>query len=165
MSHEHDLHFAEYAKPVANKGKIRLARVLLILGYVSFAVIYCLVFTAAIPLPQVIALLPLFLWMAVFFTWRHVSYECAVRVCEGKLVLLKLNGKKERICQSVSVKDLIEIRPFAEPYTALLQAEAIPLLRDHRADPDSACAYYAVFLKDQKKCAVVFDSADNASNY
>ena len=160
MSYENDLHYAEYAKPIAVKGKNRLARVGLILAYIAFAVFYCLVFTVGILLPQLIAVLPVFLWMAVFFTWRHVSYECAVRVCEGKLIFFKLNGKKERVLYTCPAKDLTAVLPYAPAHIDTIKAEGGSVFYDHRADKSDTHAYCAIWEAKGKKVTVLFDSAD-----
>lgn len=159
MSAENDFYFAEYARPVAKKGKNRRMRMLLVSAYILFAILYCTAFTVLIKIPQVIALLPIFLWMAVFFTWGTVSYECAVRVSSGKLLLLKLRGKKEEALFSLPIKEFSVIAPYAKEHfsPALDGAE---ILLDHRADKDSSLAYYALFERDGKRCAIIFDAAE-----
>lgn len=159
MSEENSFYYAEYAKPVAKKGKNKQLRLLLILSYILFAILYSVAFTVLIKLPQVIAILPLFLWMAVYFTWGIVSYECAVRVSEGKLSFLKLRGKKEKLLLSFAIKEASVIAPYAEKYTEPLKAiGASPL--DFRADSDSKECYYAIVAQGEETKAVIFDAAE-----
>ncbi len=159
MPNENDFYYAEYAKPVAKKGKNKRLRLLLVLAYIAFAAIYSIAFTVLIKLPQVIALVPLFIWIAVYFTWGLVSYECAVRVSSGTVSFLKLNGKKEKTLLSFMAKDAAVIAPYAEEYTAPLK-EIGSILLDHRADKGTQTAYFAVFPHEGKNCAVIFDAED-----
>ena len=142
MSHEHDLHFAEYAKPVAKRGKNKSMRILLILCYILFAGGYA-AFFAAITVPQVIALLPVFVWMLVYFTWEIVNYECCVRVESGKVVFLKLKGKKEKEFYSFHARDILFACPYNEAGKEKIAEAAVPKTMDFRADPKQA-GYAAV---------------------
>ncbi len=160
MSAENDFYFAEFAKPVAKKGKNKRLRLLLVFAYFLFALLYVTAFTVLIMLPQVIALLPLLLWIAVYFTWGLVSYECAVRVSSGKLSFLKLRGKKEACLLSLAVKDASVIAPYAEEHLSFLRERGATIVLDHRSDPDTRLAYYALFEKEGKTCAVIFDAEE-----
>lgn len=160
MSAENDFYFAEFARPVAKKGKNKRLRLLLLLAYFLFALLYVTAFTVLIMLPQVIALLPLFLWIAVYFTWGLVSYECAVRVSSGKLSFLKLRGKKETPLLTLTAKEASVIAPYAEEYLSSLKESGAEILLDHRSDPDNRFAYYALFEKEGKTYAAIFDAEE-----
>ena len=92
MSEENAFRFAEFAHPVAVKGKVRRNRILLLTVLALASLAYVLLTTVAIKLPQLIALLPLFIWIVLMFTWRYVSYECATRVEDGTLSFARLFG-------------------------------------------------------------------------
>lgn len=143
MSEENSFQFAEYAKPVAKVGKNRRARLLLILLYVTFATAYALTFIS-LTMPQVIAILPIFVWMLVFFTWGTVSYECCVRVSSGDVIFLKLRGKKEKKLLSFSAKEIVCALPYDEKGKREIEQHTIASVLDFRADP--RCDGYALLL-------------------
>lgn len=144
MTEENSFLFAEYARPVAKCGKNRRLRLLLILGYILFAVSYTLLFVS-INLPHVIAVLPIFIWMLIYFTWGFVNYECCVRVASGKACLLKLRGKKEKLLLSFDVKDILYALPYDEAAKERIAKERIVRTLDLRADPKMTG--YAAVLK------------------
>lgn len=130
MTEENNFRFAEFAKPIVNRGKNRLYRTLLILLYVFAGIAYT-VTAIAITIPHLIAILPLLLWILIFFTWRLVSYECCVRTASGKIAFLKLRGKKEKTVVTFDLKDIV----CACPYGQMAKANNAVRVRDLRADP------------------------------
>ncbi len=152
MSAENEFHFAEYAKPVAKKGKVLRLRRLLVLAYVSFALAFTLLFVT-VNMPQVIAIMPVFVWMLVFFTWKLVSYECCVRVSSSKVSLLKLRGKRETLLYSFDAHDIVFGLPYNEDCRAKLKEEKIASVLDLRADPDEEG--FAVLVKERDASRLV----------
>lgn len=134
MTEENSFLFAEYAKPVAKHGKNGRMRLFLILCYILFALAYTLLFIS-INIPHVIAILPLFVWMLVYFTWGSVSYECCVRVASGKVSLLKLRGKKEKEILSFEARALRYALPYTQEAKARIAKETVTQTKDFRADP------------------------------
>lgn len=106
---EENFNEAEYALPVSAEGKILLGRVALICLYVAFATAYVLAFTVGVRLVPLISILPIFLWMLIFFTWRLVKYEISVKVAVGTLTVAKIHGKKYKTVARYTVKDLCYI--------------------------------------------------------
>lgn len=134
MTEENSFQFAEYAKPVTKHGKNGRMRLFLVLCYVLFAVTYVLLFIG-INIPHVIAVLPIFIWMLVYFTWGTVSYECCVRVASGKVSFLKLRGKKEKEILSFDAKALRYALPYTQEAKERIARESITHTEDFRADP------------------------------
>ena len=156
MSEEQSFLFAEYARPITKKGRYRSYRFLLVLAYVVFAVVYA-GFFVSVRIPQVIAVLPLFLWILVFFTWGLVSFEYRVKVDTGVLSFGKLRGKKEKVLLTVRVKDLIAL----ETYTLHgVKAHAPAKILDARSDPYANDGYFVVFKEGEKTCAVLFEATE-----
>ena len=114
MSEENAFRYAEYAHPVAVKGRVRFKRHLLLWGIVLGSIGYIALTTVAIRLPQLIALLPLIIWIFLLFTWRTVSYECVCRVEDGRLSLGRTFGKTYRERFSCRVKELLSIGQESE---------------------------------------------------
>ena len=156
MSEETSFQFAEYAKPVAKLGKNRRMRFLLISLYVAFAAAYALTFIS-LTMPQVIAVLPIFVWMLVFFTWGVVSYECCVRVSSGDITFLKLRGKKEKKLLSFSAKEILCALPYDEKGKREIEQKNFTSTLDFRADP--RCDGYAILVnKDGATLLVRFEA-------
>ena len=151
--------FGEYAAPIANKGKIRTKRALLITAYILFAAGYALTFVALM-IPTVIAVLPIFVWMLVYFTWRFVSYECRVSVEAGEVTVSRLYSKKEAVLLQCKAKDLVAVAPYTEAHLGKLEAYAPESTLDHRADPDADNAYFAVIRTDGGYQALLFQATD-----
>ena len=145
MTEENSFLFAEYAKPVAKRGKNRRMRTLLIFCYILFAASYS-AFFASVKIPQVIAVLPVFIWMLVFFTWGTVSYECCVRVASGKVTLLKLRGKKQKAIFAFDAKDILYALPYNEAGRERIAKEHLSQTVDLRAD--ASCDGYAAVIKN-----------------
>ena len=152
MTEENSFLFAEYAKPVAKQGKNKRMRTLLIFCYILFAVIYA-AFFASVKIPQVIAVLPVFVWMLVFFTWGNVSYECCVRVASGRVSLLKIRGKKEKEIFSFDAKAIAYALPYSEAGKARIAEETVTKTVDLRADERTDG--YAVILKGESGATLV----------
>ena len=155
MPEESSFQYAEYARPVAKKGKNRRARTLLILLYVFFAIGYSALFVA-INLPMVIAIMPVFTWMLVFFTWGLVSYEYGVKVGSGDVSFVKIHGKREKVLLSFPVKSILAAASYKKDPEAY-KAHNPTAFHDFRTDPDEKNDYYAIFEKDGVREAVLFD--------
>ena len=155
MTEENSFLFAEYAKPVAKRGKNRRLRLVLILCYVLFAAAYALLFVS-INIPQVIAVLPIFVWMFVYFTWGIVNYECCVRVASGKVTLLKLRGKKEKEIFAFDAKALLFALPYHQEGKEKIKNETFTKTVDLRADP-MADGYVAVLPTEEGKTLIRFE--------
>ncbi len=133
--------FAEYTRPVAKKGKNRRLRHLLLLGYIVFALLYCLLFTVPIKIPQVIAVLPIFLWILIFYTQRLVNYEIQVSVSGGFLAFAHIWNKKRTERQRIALKSIREISKLEKG--AAPQKTGFRIF-DFRADADAEDAYSAI---------------------
>ena len=158
MSEENAFRYAEYAHPVAVKGKVRLQRILLFSGIVLGSVIYILLTTVAVKLPQLIALLPLAIWIFLMFSWRTVSYECVCRVEDGRLSLGRTFGKTYRERFSCRVKELLSIGQESEESKARARALAAGAhLRDFSSGAEVPMRCRAVARVEERTFLLRFD--------
>ena len=78
--------FNTYEFVVAQKheGKVQLFRILAVVSYVLF---FCVVAAALILLhfPWMVAVLPIFEWILIFFTWRYRSVEFEYSMTSGNI--------------------------------------------------------------------------------
>ena len=103
----------EYTVAQVHEGKWRLAKWLTIGGYIAFAAIYftiCCV-TRMIPL---VAILPIFVWMLIFFTYKYVNPEYKYKITEGNIHFLKVYGKKEKEITKTRISDALYIMPLED---------------------------------------------------
>lgn len=153
MTEENSFRFAEYARPVTKEGKNLRRRVLLVTLYICAAAAYAAV-AIAVTIPHLIAILPLLLWMLVYFTWGSVSYECCVRVASGEVQFLRLRGKREELLLSLPVKALLWARP--NDGRAANRVAVRHIVRDLRADT-RAGGYAALLKRDGETVLLLFD--------
>ena len=144
------INFAEYTVAKKPEGKNKLARVMLVCAYVIFALAYASVFIA-VRIPQVIAVLPVFLWMAVFFTWKYVSFDYEYRVEAGYMTVSKTVGKKKKELARICVREAIDIRPLRSGVQGCHVC-------DYRGSEKSSDGYYIVYEKDGVRECVYFEA-------
>ena len=65
----------EYVASPRKQPIYKLKRVLMILAYVAYVVVLLIVGMTTKLLVPMLALVPLSLWIIIFFTWRYVSVE------------------------------------------------------------------------------------------
>ena len=98
------INYAEYGVEKKGEGKNRIARILLVCLYIVFSSLYA-GFFISVRIPHLIAILPILLWILIFFTWRLVKYDCEYRIEKGEMIfshsqtsyLSKPNGPTNRL--------------------------------------------------------------------
>ncbi len=149
--------YAEFSVAKKPDAAIKMQRLLLILLYAVFAVAYVVIF--AMKLPMVIAILPLFVLIMWFFTWKLTKIEYTYIVYQGQIHVYRNNGynkAKEVFCAKVSEND--GIYPVDdEDYKKALESCEAEL--DFSVGKNSSDRYFAVFTVNGKKTAVYFTAA------
>ena len=84
--------YAEFAVSRKPDGKIRMQRFLFILTYLAFALVYCFIFLVLVKMGPLIAILPLFLLIMWFFTWKLTKVEYMYIVTQGYFHVYCYNG-------------------------------------------------------------------------
>lgn len=86
---------AEYTVLQKAEGRFLRLRILLISLYVLFGLAYVSI-SVLISIVQIIAILPLLLWILEHFTWRYVSLEHSLTIGQGTLTVTDIlkDGKK-----------------------------------------------------------------------
>ena len=120
--------FFEYVYDVKNDGKTKLLRTAAIALYIAFAAVYFIV-ACSIPLYPIIAVLPIFIWMLVFFTWGLVCYDFYYEFKHGDIefgtVRVTKNGRHRRKKLAINVKNAREARVYDKNDAELLQVKKI----------------------------------------
>ncbi len=115
---------AEFTVIRKKSKRVRLLQGFLISAYAAFALLYAFVFLVLFKMPQVIAILPILLWIFVFFTWRYLHVEYRTAISGGRISFSRIltDVKKEKLLVSLKIADARRILP-----AFLLEGE----LRDH----------------------------------
>jgi hypothetical protein len=107
-----DFNSYEFVVEQANEGKHRLAR----MGMVALYVLYCIAWLVAgliTKLIPLLALVPITLWIIVYFTWRYVSVEFEYSIMSGELTFSKIfGGRSRRQVMKMRVRDASLIAPL-----------------------------------------------------
>ena len=135
---------AEYTVLQKAEGKFLRLRILLVCLYVAFVFAY-IAMSVATSLFQIIAILPLLLWILVHFTWRYVSLEHSLVIGEGTLTvtdILKDGKKSQRLKITLSEAESLTEIPQKVPSNVILY--------DFRGDTHADGSYCISFKKDGK---------------
>lgn len=156
------MEIADYEYVVAQKseGKWRVRKWLMIIGYLAFAAAYF--FPAAKVAPPIIAILPLFLWMLVFFTYKYVKPEYKYKISEAYLYFYIVFGKKEKEKLKIKICDADCIMPLEN---ALEEVKKYNAKHTYFARPSitSTDSYIILFKNDKgEHCAFMFKATAQA---
>ncbi len=141
-----------------------LIKILLILGYIVFALLYCCTFLGVffhLNLPMVIAFLPVFLWIMIFFTWRYTQVEYEYIISDGEMRMMKIyGGKSMRLLFRTRISSMNLIAPYNGEHRAA--ADKIPAENriccvSSMSSPD---IYFGIFREDSKERAVFFEATE-----
>lgn len=103
----------EFVVPQKIEGRWKLARIGLIVLYVCFALGTSLFLAIGLSVPQLVALVPVFTWMLVFFTWRYVAVEYECSITSGELTFSKIyNNRSRRTVLKLMLRDALRIAPL-----------------------------------------------------
>ena len=103
----------EFSASQKAEGKWLLAKILLILGYIAFATVYFVIIYITKFFP-VGALIPLFLWMLVFFTWKYANPDYTYEIVGGVLNYYVKYGNKKIQKATFKISDAKYIGPIVD---------------------------------------------------
>jgi len=107
--------FSTYEFVVGKKseGTWKLTRIGMIALYVCFSLGMAFLLGFVLNVPQLIAPLPIFIWILVFFTWRYVSVDYEYSITSGELTFSKIFGNRSRrTVLKLNLHDAIRIAPL-----------------------------------------------------
>lgn len=152
----------EFVVRQKNEGAYKLKKILFVILYVTFTAGLFSVCVAVRLLAPCVAIVPLLLWILIFFTWRftNVEHECVFE--SGIMRCSEIYGNRTRkVLFSAAIRDMHLIAPEEEKY--LLEAEKYEISKVYRmtSSKDAEGAYFAIFTgEDQKTHAVYFEAND-----
>ena len=141
-----DFNTYEYVVDQKLKGAQKLRKVGLVLFYILF-VIGWLIFGFWSKMFPLLALCPVTLWMAVFFTWRYVQVEFEYSAVSGAVTFAAVYGNRSRkkLCEA-RIKDCVTIEPEKSV--------------DCRSCADAEDGYFMLTETNGKKTVVYFEATE-----
>ena len=153
----------EYTVAQKHEGKWRAYKWLMLAGYLAFAVTYFLVAYLS-RIITVVAILPLFIWMLVYFTWKYVNPEYKYQITEAHIHFYRIFGKKQSEILKIRICDAMYIMPLG---SALDRIKDIEPKKTYSALPSRICAdsYIILYKNEQNEpCAFIFKATSDALN-
>ncbi len=157
------LNHAEVAVKRKLDGELLFKKILLIFIYVAFALVFFAI-CFKIKFVQICALLPLFIWMLVFLTWRYTDIEYEYIVSSGELSLAVIYGNRVRKkLLEIKINEAEKIAPYNEAGRAALETVQIKNVYNILKEKNSPRAYYALFdIPKKGKTLVLFEGDEKA---
>ncbi len=155
--------FATYEYVVNQKieGMWRIKKTGLILLYIFF-VLGWFIFGFASKMFQLLALIPITLYILVLLTWRYVNVEYEYSMTSGVLTFSKIyGGKSRKKVTEFKIKDCTLIAPMsAQDFKARdYEAEKVYSALSSKNARD---VYFALFEEDGKRAIFYFEATEKA---
>lgn len=156
--------FTTYEFAVSQKveGKWLLARVGLIVFYVFYVVALLAVALRTRIFVPFLALIPITLWMIVFFTWRYTAVDYEYSITSGELTFSRIYGNRtRRRVSTIVLRDAVCIAPLDNGEHSA-KAAAFHPEREYSAISSLTAPdiYYILFeyqnKKKKEKCRAIF---------
>lgn len=138
-------------------------KILLIILYIVFALGFFGLFFY-IRFVQICALLPLFVWMLVFFTWRYTNIEYEYIISSGEISVAAIYGNRVRKkIVETRIADMEKIAPFDDAAAEKLAGLGIKNVYNILGEKNSPSACYALFDEPKKgKSLLIFEGDGRA---
>ena len=153
----------EYSAQQKPEGKFRVRMILFLALYFLFSATYFVVIyiTRVLPLG---AILPIFLWMLIFFTWRYVKPDYKYEIVTGTLTFTVRYGNKRKgkvatefkVSSAHAIIPAADSEPTVKEFAPAKVYSALPSV-------SAADAYVALYTdKSGNKCAFYFVATEQA---
>lgn len=144
----------EYACAQKLCGKWIAYKCLLLLFYLSFtaAYLYFIIQIAFVPLG---ALIPIFLWIMIYFTWRYTSPDYKYTIDAGNLTFYVSYGKKTCEKFKLHIKDAVAIAPI-DKIQEQLNISKPEKVYNTLPSKNESDAYAILFKMERKVCIFYF---------
>jgi hypothetical protein len=152
------INHVEYVVEQKPEGKNLTLRILLIAGYILFGLAYFIFFTVKLKIVMLISLLPVFIWMLVFFTWRFAAVEHEYQIVSGTVIFSDIYGNRTRKKKfEYKIKDMLCIAPMDRTHESDYTKST--LTHDFRGSAKSPDSYYFTYKDSADKTCVVYFEA------
>ncbi len=141
-----------------------LKRIALIVAYVAYVLAAFVVgLTTKITVP-LLALVPVTLWMIIFFTWRYTDVDYEYSMTSGYLTFSIIYGSRTRKqIFEAQIKAMSLIAPYTDDYYEKVRTYAPEVEYYALSSKYAENAYFALFENaDGKKSIFIFEANDRA---
>lgn len=154
--------YVEYSVECKSEGKLKLRKLWLILAYIGFVVLYVVLFVVLTKIVPLIAILPLLLWILIFFTWRYTQVEYEYAILQGAFNFSVIYGNRTRKeLLEVKIKDMTTIAPYEGEMIARTEAPDIKHLYSFISSKSSPDIYAAIWQDEEgEKSALLFEATN-----
>lgn len=155
----------EYTVKQKIEGAWRWKRAAMIALYVLFVIMW-FIFGAVTNFWPLLALIPVTLWMVVFFTWRYVSLEYEYSILSGDMTVSNIyGGRSRKQLMTVPIKKMTKIAPWHADAADDDLARFAPT-KEYSAvsSMSSPDVYYALFVdpESDEHCVLWFEATERA---
>lgn len=145
-------------------GAWRIKRIALVIAYVLYVLLALVVgikTKIAVPL---LALVPVTLWMIIFFTWRYTDVDYEYSMTSGYISFSVIYGSRSRKqIFEIQIKGISLIAPYTDDYYEKVLRYAPEVEYYALSSKSAENAYFALFENsDGKKSIFVFEATDRA---
>lgn len=141
----------EHGAEQKNEGKWRIYRLLLILAYTLFVTAYFLAIYISRIFPLG-ALIPVFLWILVHFTWRYVKPDYKYTVESGYFTFTKIYASKTK---KQVARFLISSAVAIAPKESLKNYEGIKKIYSALPEENAENQYTAIYKNERGEVSAV----------
>ncbi len=153
----------EYTVAEAKSAKLTFKRITLIALYALYVIGVLLAGATLKLILPMLALIPLSLWMIVFFTWRYTQVEYEYSFFAGMLTVSRvLGGRTKKKLAEITIRDVSAVYPCEEEYNARIEAFGGKTV--FAASSENAAELYAVLYQNGRgeKCVLFIELIDKA---
>jgi len=135
-------------------------RICLIVSYALLAVLVLALGVVTRIFVPLIALLPISIWVFVYFTWRYVDVEFEISVTSGVLTVSKIYGRRSRkTVFEAPIKVMSTIAPYTDENAEKIERFAPKISYSALSSSNSENAYFALFeTEEEEKAIFIFDT-------
>ncbi len=153
-----DFNYTEYAVDQKTEGKYLYLRIGLIVGYVLFSVLWFLGMYAA-GIVQLVAILPLLLWIVIWFSWKYVQVIHEYTVTSDSISFSEIYGNRaRRQVLTIPLKQIIAVFPVGKK-----EPPTVDLVKDFRGSRKTPDAYCLLGTDEKDRmCLVYFEATGRA---
>ena len=156
-----DLQHYEFVVSQKMEGKWRMRRIIAVIGYVIFALVFFALGTTTKLLFPLLALTPLFLWMLIFFTWRYTRPDYEITTVSNSLRFTIVYGNRTRRPQmEVEFRKMQKIAPHDEAGQAEVERFQPEKIYTAASSMQAADLYYAIWEEDKQRCVLYFEATE-----
>lgn len=151
----------EYVVTPEKKGALRKKKLILIAVYALYCILLLLfVMTVGKLFLPLFALVPLTLWIIIFFTWRYTNPEYEYSITSGILTFSVIyGGRSRKKVFEQSVKSMEAIAPLNKTHSYKIDDYKPVCVYEGSSSHESPDAYFAIFENEKGEKSVYYFEA------